>query len=34
LEGSIMARNHLGGTAPEQVRRAVSTARTGLNGDH
>lgn len=31
LEGSIMARNHLGGTAPEQVRRAVTTARAGLN---
>ena len=31
LEGSIMARNHLGGTSPEQVRRAVTTARAGLN---
>jgi argininosuccinate lyase len=34
LEGSIMARNHLGGTAPEQVRRAVTTARAALSGAH
>lgn len=27
LEGSVNARNHLGGTAPEQVRLAVSAAR-------
>jgi argininosuccinate lyase len=32
LEGSIQARNHLGGTAPEQVRRAIATARAGLHG--
>lgn len=30
LEGSVAARNHLGGTAPEQVRRAVSEATTFL----
>ena len=28
LEGSVSARNHVGGTAPEQVRRAVALART------
>ena len=27
LEGSVNARNHLGGTAPEQVRKAVAIAR-------
>ena len=27
LEGSVAARNHLGGTAPEQVRSAVMRAR-------
>jgi argininosuccinate lyase len=27
LEGSVQARNHLGGTAPEQVRAAVVRAR-------
>ncbi len=27
LEGSVAARNHLGGTAPEQVRQAIATAR-------
>jgi argininosuccinate lyase len=27
LEGSVQARNHLGGTAPQQVREAVSRAR-------
>jgi argininosuccinate lyase len=26
LEGSVAARNHIGGTAPEQVRRAIKTA--------
>jgi argininosuccinate lyase len=26
LEGSVAARNHIGGTAPEQVRKAVATA--------
>ena len=27
LEGSVAARNHIGGTAPEQVRQAISRAR-------
>ncbi len=30
LEGSVAARNHLGGTAPEQVRSAIARARTRL----
>lgn len=30
LEGSVSARNHLGGTAPEQVRKAVLNARKAL----
>lgn len=30
LEGSVAARNHIGGTAPEQVRRAVSQAQSEL----
>jgi len=30
LEGSMAARNHPGGTAPEQVRKAVNTARQRL----
>ena len=30
LEGSMAARNHQGGTAPEQVRKAVATARQRL----
>jgi argininosuccinate lyase len=30
LEGSLAARNHLGGTAPDQVRAAVARARTRL----
>jgi argininosuccinate lyase len=30
LEGSLAARNHLGGTAPEQVRAAVARARRRL----
>ncbi|WBA81160.1 argininosuccinate lyase [Endozoicomonas sp. GU-1] len=30
LEGSVSARNHLGGTAPEQVRQAVLNARKTL----
>jgi len=30
LEGSVAARNHIGGTAPEQVRKAVSVARGDL----
>ena len=31
LEGSVAARNHLGGTAPNQVRAAVKRARVYLN---
>ena len=30
LEGSVKARNHLGGTAPAQVRQAIATARDRL----
>ncbi len=30
LEGSVAARNHSGGTAPEQVRKAIQRARTDL----
>jgi len=30
LEGSVAARNHIGGTAPAQVRRAVERARKRL----
>ena len=30
LEGSLRARDHLGGTAPNQVRRAIDTARVRL----
>lgn len=30
LEGSVAARNHIGGTAPEQVRAAVQAAREAL----
>jgi argininosuccinate lyase len=30
LEGSVAARNHVGGTAPEQVRKAVAQARQRL----
>ena len=30
LEGSVAARNHIGGTAPEQVRRAIEEARKHL----
>lgn len=33
LEGSVAARNHIGGTAPTQVRQAVSNARAALNAD-
>ncbi|WP_375176648.1 argininosuccinate lyase [Marinobacter mobilis] len=32
LEGSVQARNHLGGTAPDQVRAAVGRARAQLAG--
>ncbi|AJD46680.1 argininosuccinate lyase [Isoalcanivorax pacificus W11-5] len=31
LEGSVSARNHIGGTAPEQVRAAVARAREALS---
>ena len=31
LEGSVAARNHLGGTAPEQVQQAVANARESLS---
>jgi len=27
LEGSVASRNHIGGTAPEQVRNAIKRAR-------
>jgi len=30
LEGSVAARNHIGGTAPEQVRKAIAEARQRL----
>jgi len=30
LEGSLASRNHIGGTAPNQVRMAIEKARTGL----
>jgi len=30
LEGSVASRNHTGGTAPEQVRRAITQARQQL----
>ena len=30
LEGSVSARDHIGGTAPNQVRAAVKAARTAL----
>ncbi|MES9936707.1 MAG: argininosuccinate lyase, partial [Sedimenticola sp.] len=30
LEGSVAARNHIGGTAPEQVRAAIERARERL----
>ncbi len=32
LEGSLQSRNHLGGTAPEQVREAICRARSQLPG--
>jgi argininosuccinate lyase len=31
LEGSVAARNHLGGTAPEQVKKAIELARSQLS---
>ncbi|WP_341936944.1 argininosuccinate lyase [Marinimicrobium sp. C2-29] len=33
LEGSVAARDHIGGTAPEQVRKAVTRARQALSGE-
>ncbi len=33
LEGSVAARDHVGGTAPEQVRKAVARARAELNSE-
>jgi argininosuccinate lyase len=33
LEGSVAARNHIGGTAPNQVRAAVVRARTRLSAE-
>jgi len=30
LNGSVAARNHVGGTAPEQVREAIKRARRRL----
>jgi argininosuccinate lyase len=33
LEGSMAARNHTGGTAPEQVSRAIAAARQRLAGN-
>ena len=32
LEGSVAARNHIGGTAPQQVRAAIAAARSRLAG--
>jgi argininosuccinate lyase len=32
LEGSVAARNHIGGTSPEQVRTAIQRARRRLGG--
>ena len=31
LEGSVAARNHIGGTAPEQVRKAIALAKSQLD---
>jgi argininosuccinate lyase len=33
LEGSLAARNHIGGTAPQQVEAAIARARKTLTGD-
>jgi len=30
LEGSVNARNHIGGTAPGQVRKAIASARKAI----
>jgi len=32
LDGSVAARNHIGGTAPEQVRQAIARARARIEG--
>ncbi len=32
LDGALAARNHVGGTAPEQVRKAIRSARKSLSG--
>ena len=32
LEGSVAARDHIGGTAPKQVRAAIARARARLAG--
>jgi len=32
LDGSVASRNHIGGTAPEQVLKAIARARQALNG--
>jgi argininosuccinate lyase len=31
LEGSVASRNHIGGTAPAQVKQAIARARKVLN---
>ena len=31
LEGSVAARNHIGGTAPDQVRAAAARAKKSIN---
>ena len=33
LEGSVAARDHIGGTAPSQVRAAIARARARLAAD-
>jgi argininosuccinate lyase len=33
LEGSLASRNHLGGTAPNQVKRAIVRARKFIKSD-
>jgi len=32
VEGSLASRNHIGGTAPEQVKAAIRRARSRLQG--
>ena len=34
LEGSLKSRNHIGGTAPEQVRKAIMRARCWMHSQH